>query len=299
MIAHYLIEPAARSQARRPYTRPGHKNSTITELIGKGTKQTAMDTIGTSIVRDDASEDAGAAWKLSEKLEQQLENKGFRKLYDSLEIPLIGVLADLELSGISIDVPFLQNLGAEMALELAGIESEIHSLAGREFKISSLPQLQKVLFDEQRLPVQKRTGIKNEPSTDQESLERLAALGHALPKKLIEYRQVTKLKGTYVDVLPTLVNEKTGRIHSSFNQAAAETGRLSSSEPNMQNIPARTEQGRASRSSREGWSWSPQTIAVGARLAHFSGDETLRRVRRDRDVHSAVGADLQSQGNPR
>ena len=109
-----------------------------------------------------------------------------------------------------------------------------------------------MLFEELKLPVQKRTGIKNEPSTDQESLERLAALGHALPKKLIEYRQVTKLKSTYVDVLPALVNPKTGRVHTSFNQASAETGRLSSSDPNLQNIPARTEQGRSSarRSSR-------------------------------------------------
>src|SRR4029078_12921865 len=142
-------------------------------------------------------------------------SKGFRELYDKLEVPLIGVLADMELTGIRVDVPYLEKLGAEMASELAGLEKDIHALAGREFRIASLKELQKILFEELKLPVQKRTGIKNEPSTDQESLDRLAALGHALPRKLIQYRQLSKLKGTYVDVLPTLVNPKTGRIHTS------------------------------------------------------------------------------------
>jgi DNA polymerase-1 len=149
-----------------------------------------------------------------------------------------------------------------------------------------------------KLPVQKRTGIKNEPSTDQESLERLAALGHALPKKLIEYRQLIKLKGTYVDVLPGLVNPKTGRIHTSFNQTAAETGRLSSSDPNLQNIPARREQGAQLRKAfipKDGWSLVTADYSqVELRLlAHFCGDETLRKAfAEDRDVHAAVAAQI-------
>ncbi len=249
-------------------------------------------------MKDYAGEDADAAWQLAEKLEAQLVSKGFRELYDKLEVPLVAVLADMELTGIRVDVPFLEKLGAEMAVELAGLEQEIHALAGREFKISSLKELQKVLFEELKLPVQKRTGIKNDPSTDSESLEKLAALGHALPKKLIQYRQVTKLKGTYVDVLPTLVDEKTGRVHSSFNQASAETGRLSSSDPNMQNIPARTEQGAQLRRAfiaREGWKFVTADYSqIELRLlAQFSGDETLRAAfAEDRDVHTAVAAQI-------
>jgi DNA polymerase-1 len=300
MVAHYLLEPAARAHGLDDLTLDllGHRNIPITELIGKGKKQTTLDTVRTARVKDYACEDADAAWQLAERLEPQLVSKGFRELYDRLEVPLIAVLADLELAGIRVDVPYLEKLGAEMGTELANLEKEIHALAGREFKISSLKELQKVLFEEQKLPVQKRTGIKNEPSTDQESLERLAALGHALPKKLVAYRQVTKLKGTYVDVLPTLANPKTGRVHTSFNQTAVETGRLSSSEPNLQNIPARREQGAQLRKAfipREGWTLVTADYSqIELRLlAHFTGDETLRAAfAEDRDVHAAVAAQI-------
>lgn len=300
MLAHYLLHPAARAHGLDDLTLEllGHKNISITELIGKGKKQTTMDMVRTAIVRDYAGEDADAAWQLAEMLEPELAGSGFRELYDKLEVPLIAVLAEMELNGIRVDVPYLAKLGTEMALELARLETDIHALAGRAFKITSLKELQKVLFDELKLPVQKRTGIKNEPSTDSESLARLAALGHELPKKLIQYRQLTKLKGTYVDVLPTLVNEKTGRVHSSFNQASAETGRLSSSDPNMQNIPARTEQGAQLRKAfipRAGWTLVTADYSqIELRLlAHFCGDETLRTAfAEDRDVHTAVAAQI-------
>jgi DNA polymerase-1 len=300
MLAHYLLVPAARTHGLDDLTLDllGHRNISITELIGKGKKQTTMDTVRTARVKDYAGEDADAAWQLAEKLEAELVSKGFRDLYDKLEVPLVAVLADMELTGIHVDVPFLEKLGADMAVELVGLEQEIHALAGREFKISSLKELQKVLFEELKLPVQRRTGIKNDPSTDSESLEKLAALGHALPKRLIQYRQVTKLKGTYVDVLPTLVDQKTGRVHSSFNQASAETGRLSSSDPNMQNIPARTEQGAQLRRAfiaREGWRFVTADYSqIELRLlAQFSGDETLRAAfAEDRDVHTAVAAQI-------
>jgi DNA polymerase I len=300
MVAHYLFEPGARTHGLDDLTLDllGHKNISITQLIGKGKKQATMDTVRTSTVRDYAGEDADAAWQLAGILEPRLDGAGFRDLYDKLEIPLISVLADLELSGIRVDVPFLKKLGEEMGRELTGLEQAIHALAGHEFKINSLRELQKVMFDELKLPVQKRTGIKNEPSTDQESLERLAALGHELPKKLIEYRQLTKLKGTYVDVLPTLVNRKTGRIHTSFNQTTAETGRLSSSDPNLQNIPARREQGAQLRKAfvpREGWSLVTADYSqIELRLlAHFCGDATLRAAfAEDRDVHAAVAAQI-------
>jgi DNA polymerase-1 len=300
MIAHYLLEPGARSHGLDDLTREflNHTNITIEELIGKGKKQIVMDAVPTAKVRDYACEDADTALRLAERFEPHLEPAGLLKLYNELELPLIHVLADLELTGIRINTPFLNKLGAEMADEMQLLETEIHTLAGHPFNIASLKQLQIVLFDELKLPVQKRTGIKNEPSTDQESLERLAALGHELPKKLVAYRQLAKLKGTYVDVLPTLVNKKTERIHTSFNQTAAETGRLSSSDPNLQNVPARTEQGAQLRKAfipKEGWQLVTADYSqIELRLlAHFCGDETLQAAfAQDRDVHTAVAAEI-------
>lgn len=300
MLAHYLLHPGARSHGLDDLTEEflQHRNISITELIGKGKKQITMDQVRTDKVRDYACEDADAAWQLAEYFEPMLEPAGLRRLYDQLEVPLIKVLAGMELTGISLDVPFLEKLGRDMAAELGSIEQEIYSLAGHEFNIGSLKQLQTVLFTELRLPVQKRTGVKGEPSTDQESLERLAALGHPLPRRLLAYRQVSKLKNTYVDVLPTLVNPQTGRIHTSFNQTMAETGRLSSSDPNLQNIPARTEQGAQLRKAfipRPGWKLLTADYSqIELRLlAHFCGDETLRKAfAEDVDVHTAVAAEI-------
>src|SRR5262249_40417571 len=146
--------------------------------------------------------------------------------------------------------------GREMAAQLVAIEEEIYRLAGHPFNIASPKQLREVLFTELKLPTQRKTGITGAASTNQETLERLAALGHPLPQKILEHRQIAKLKGTYVDALPGLVNPATGRVHASFNQTVAATGRLSSSDPNLQNIPVRTEQGRQIRQAfvpEEGW----------------------------------------------
>jgi DNA polymerase-1 len=300
MIAHYLLSPGSRTHGLDDLTRDllGHGNIKIAELIGKGKKQITMAHVRTEKVRDYACEDADAAFQLAAKLEPIVVSEGFGDLYEQLELPLLRVLAEMEYTGIRVDVPFLQKLGVEMAAEIAGIEKEIHTLAGREFNIASLKELQAVLFTEMKLPVQKRTGIKNEPSTDQESLERLAALGHELPKRLVAYRQVTKLKNTYVDVLPAIVNPKTHRVHTSFNQAAVETGRLSSSDPNLQNIPARREQGAQLRRAfipKEGWTLLTADYSqIELRLlAHFTGEETLRTAfEQDKDVHSAVAAQI-------
>jgi DNA polymerase-1 len=300
MLAHYLLHPGARTHGLDDLTEEllNHRNIPISELIGKGKKQLTMDRVRTASVGKYACEDADTAFQLSAKLEPELVRAGFRDLYEKLELPLLRVLAEMEFTGIRVDTPYLEKLGKEMAAEIATIEKDIHTLAGHEFNIASLKELQKVLFDELKLPVQRRTGIKGEPSTDQESLERLAALGHPLPKKLVAYRQVTKLKNTYVDVLPAIANKKTGRVHTSFNQASAETGRLSSSDPNLQNIPTRTEQGAQLRKAfvpQEGWvlltaDYSQIELRL---LAHFCGDETLRAAfEADRDVHTAVAAQI-------
>jgi DNA polymerase-1 len=300
MLAHYLLHAGARTHGLDDLTRDEfqHENISIKELIGTGKKQITMAKVRTELIRKYAGEDADTAFRLAALFEPQLAQDERRKLYDEMELPLIRVLADLEMTGIRLDLPFLKKLSGEMATELEAIEKEIHRLAGHEFNIASLKQLRVVLFDEQKLPVQKRTGVTNEPSTDQETLEALAALGHQLPIKLTEHRKISKLKGTYVDALPELVNPKTGRVHTSFNQTVASTGRLSSSDPNLQNIPARTEQGKQIRQAflpREGWTLITADYSqVELRLlAHFSGDDVLRNAfADDRDIHTAVAAEI-------
>jgi DNA polymerase-1 len=300
MVADYLLHSGERThnldELARRYL--AHENIPISDLIGKGKNQITLDRVPVERVRDYSCEDADVACRLAALLEPELQTEGLKKLYDDLEIPLIEVLQELEFNGVRLDVPFLRQLSGEMETQLATMEKEIHELAGRKFNIASPKQLREILFDEMKLPIQKRTGTTNEPSTDQESLERLAALGHELPTKIIEYRQVAKLKGTYVDALPALVNPRDDRVHTSFNQTVASTGRLSSSEPNLQNIPARTEQGRQIRQAflpRDGWQLLTADYSqVELRLlAHFTGDEQLKRAfAEDRDVHASVAAEI-------
>jgi DNA polymerase-1 len=301
MVADYLLRSGERSHNLDELAGRllNHTNIPITDLIGKkGKNQLTLDQVSTAKVCQYSAEDADVAWRLAERLEPELEAEGLRTLYDELEVPLIDVLADLEYTGVRLDVPFLERLSAEMAQQLQQIEKAIHDLAGHPFNIASPKQLRTVLFDEQRLPVQKRTGLTNEPSTDQETLERLAALGHPLPVKITEHRQVSKLKGTYVDALPALVSPYDGRVHTSFNQTVAATGRFSSSDPNLQNVPARTEQGKQIRQAflpAEGWALLTADYSqVELRLlAHFSGDEALRAAfAEDRDVHASVAAEI-------
>jgi DNA polymerase-1 len=300
MVAHYLLHSGERShnldELARRYL--GHENISITELIGKGKNQKTMAEVPTAKVCAYAAEDADVAWRLTNLLEADLDKIGLRCLYDTLEIPLIEVLADLEATGIRLDVPFLKRLSLDMGNRLVGLEKEIHDLAGKEFNIASLKQMRDVLFKDLKLPILKRTDLSNEPSTDQETLEKLAALGHAVPKKIIEHRQVSKLKGTYVDALPVIVNPNTRRIHTSFNQTVAATGRLSSSDPNLQNIPARSDMGREIRQAflpKEGWALITADYSqVELRLlAHFAGDEALRTAFEEgRDIHTEVATQI-------
>jgi DNA polymerase-1 len=218
-----------------------------------------------------------------------------------VEVPLIEVLAELEYNGIRLDVPLLRRLSAEMGQHLAAIEKDIYDLAGHPFNIGSLVQLRKVLFEELKLPVQGRTGVTGAASTDQETLEKLAALDHpgaALPRKILQHRRIAKLKSTYVDALPEMVNPKTGRVHTAFNQTVAATGRLSSSDPNLQNVPVRREEGQQIRQAfvpAESWllvtaDYSQIELRL---LAHFCGDEELRRAfAEERDVHAAVASQI-------
>jgi DNA polymerase-1 len=301
MVADYLLHSGERSHSMEDLARRylNHQVIPITDLIGKrGKNQINMDQVPTAKVCAYSGEDADVALRLCDLLEPQLADCGLADLYRNLEVPLICVLAELEYNGIRIDIPRLRQLGDEMTRQLADIETQIHEVAGRPFNINSPKQLREVLFKEMKLPTQRRTGITGEASTDQETLERLAAIGHELPKKIVEYRQIAKLKGTYVDALPEMVNKSTGRIHASFNQTVTSTGRLSSSDPNLQNIPIRSEQGKQIRQAfipAEGWllitaDYSQIELRL---LAHFSGDEELRRAfADDRDIHSLVAAQI-------
>jgi DNA polymerase I len=314
MVADYLLHAGERSHSLEDLARRylNHQVIPITDLIGKKTRKQPslrMDQVPTRQVATYAGEDADVAWRLCELLEPRLESLGrapglapLRKLYGELEVPLIDVLAEMEFNGIRLDVSLLERLGQDMASQLATIEKEIYTLAGETFNIGSLPQLRRILFEKLKLPSQRKTGVTGAASTDQESLEKLAALthlpGHELPRKILEHRQVAKLKSTYVDALPAMVHPRDGRIHASFNQTVAATGRLSSSDPNLQNIPVRREMGQQIRQAfvpEPGWKLLTADYSqIELRLlAHFSGDDTLRKAfTEDRDVHAAVAAQI-------
>jgi DNA polymerase-1 len=228
-------------------------------------------------------------WRLRSRLEEALQERGLRKLFEEVEMPLVDVLAEMEGAGVRVDVSHLQAFSREMDKKLDGLVKEIHGAAGGAFNINSPKQLGEVLFGKLKLPILKKT--KTGASTDEEVLTRLAA-DHPLPQRLLEYRQIAKLKTTYIDALPQLVDAKTGRIHSSFNQTGTETGRLSSSNPNLQNIPIKTELGRRIRQAfvpGDGYDCllSADYSQIELRiLAHLSQDETLLRAfREDADVH--------------
>jgi DNA polymerase-1 len=215
-------------------------------------------------------------------------------LFRELEMPLVPVLARMERRGVRIDDAFFREMSRKLAKELDLVQQEIWKEAGTEFNINSTPKLREILFDKLGLPVLKRT--KTGPSTEASVLEELAAQGHRVPVLLMEYREMEKLRGTYVDALPALVNPRTGRIHTSFNQTVAATGRLSSSDPNLQNIPIRTPLGREI---RKGFVPDPGYVLLAVDysqielriLAHFSGDEPLVRAFREGiDVHRQTAA---------
>ena len=211
-------------------------------------------------------------------------------------MPLVDVLAEMEYQGIKIDVGRLNELSGRFGLRMQALEQEIYELAGYRFNIASPKQLQHLLFVEKKLPVVKRT--QTGPSTDVSVLEALAPQ-HPLPAKIVEYRQYAKLKGTYVDALPEMVHPVTGRVHASFNQVVTATGRLSSSDPNLQNIPVRTEMGREIRSAfvpgQQGWlllaaDYSQIELRI---LAHYSGDERLcAAFENNQDIHTQVAAEV-------
>jgi len=296
MVASYLLDAGERNHNLNDLAqRYLHRGKTsIAELIGSGKSQKRMDEVPIRRVADYAGDDALLPLRLRPILAGKLAESGLEKLFVELEMPLIDVLVELECNGIRLDCPRLAELSRRFGEQIATLEGEVYALAGHPFNIASPKQLQKVLFSELGLPVVGRT--KTGPSTDADVLEELARL-HPLPAKILEYRQYAKLKSTYVDALPQMVHPQTGRVHASFHQAVAATGRLSSSDPNLQNIPVRTEAGREIRSAfipgEPGWllvaaDYSQIELRV---LAHFSQDERLcEAFARDEDIHAEVAS---------
>jgi DNA polymerase-1 len=298
MVASYLLDAGERNhnldELAARYL--NHSTTTIDELIGTGKQQKRMDEVPVPLITHYAAEDADVVWRLQPLLAKRLEEAKLDRLFREVEIPFIEVLVELEHNGIKVDVQRLADLSCQYGEKLVALEREIYDVAGHKFNIGSPKQLQEVLFDELKLPKLKKT--KTGASTDADVLEELARV-HPLPAKIIEYRQYAKLKGTYVDALPALVHPATGRVHASFNQSVAATGRLSSSDPNLQNIPIRTEVGREIRSAflpgYEGWrlvaaDYSQIELRM---LAHLSGDVALREAfARDEDIHARVASQV-------
>lgn len=296
MVASYLVDPARRQHNLDVLADEllGIRTTPYAEVAGKGRSEIPFPEVPLEVARDYACEDTDVALRLKEYLRGRLLDLGLEELFHRLEMPLVPILARMERTGIRIDVDFFREMSRRLERELAQIQHDIHVEAGGEFNINSVPQLREVLFDRLQLPVIKKT--KTGPSTDSDVLEALAGQGHRLPLLLMEYRELEKLRSTYVDALPRLVNPRTGRLHTSFNQTVAQTGRLSSSDPNLQNIPIRTALGREI---RKGFVADPGTVFLAADysqielriLAHFSGDEAfVTAFREDRDVHRQTAA---------
>ena len=281
MLASYLID-ATRSAHPLEDTaleRLSYKALTEADVCGRGAKALSLDAVPADVLLTYAGERADLALQLADHFEPLLKSEQLDGVYRELELPLIPVLADVERTGVRIDGPALAAQSSRIEQELERLGARIYELAGGAFNINSPRQLGEVLFERLQLPVSKRTGKTRAVSTAFEVLEELA-LAHDLPRLVLEWRALQKLKGTYIDALPQLVNPATGRIHTCFNQAVAATGRLSSSDPNLQNIPIRSELGREI---RRAFVADPGHLLISADysqielrvLAHLSGDERL------------------------
>ncbi|MCP3929753.1 MAG: DNA polymerase I [Bacteroidetes bacterium] len=300
MIAHYLIEPELRHGMNYlAETYLEYQPLSIETLIGKrkkGAKQLTMRDVGVERVKEYAAEDADVTLQLKNYFTPKLKEEELEELFFNLEIPLVKVLADLEHAGINLDSGFLNQYSAELDKEIIAIEKEIYELAGVKFNIASPRQVGNVLFERMEIPYRWRKTKTGQYSTNEEKLTELAK-DFPIVNHILKSRGLNKLKSTYVDALPKMVNPKTGRVHSSFNQALAATGRLSSNNPNLQNIPIRTPEGRKVREAfiprdEDHVLLAADYSQIELRLiAELSGDEAmLEAFNAGQDIHSATAA---------
>jgi len=273
------------------------KTITYEQVCGKGASQIGFDEVSIETATEYAAEDADITLRLHQTLWPQIEaNEKLRFIYEQIEIPTSLVLQRIERNGVLIDVDLLIAQSNELGIKLMELEKEAHALAEQPFNLNSPKQLGEILFEKLKLPVVKKTP-SGTPSTDEEVLQKLAE-DYPLPKLLLDYRSLSKLKSTYTDKLPRMVNPATGRVHTNYGQAIAVTGRLSSNEPNLQNIPVRTAEGRRI---REAFIAAPGHVIVSADysqielriMAHLSGDEgMLRAFAAGEDIHRATASEI-------
>ncbi len=275
----------------------GHKNIKFEEVAGKGKKQITFNEVSLEQAMPYAAEDADITLQLHEELWPRLQKiPALVKLFDEIELPLIDVLKRMEYTGVQIDAGMLRKQSQELATRILELEKEAHEAGGQPFNLGSPKQIQEILYDKLGLPVLKKTP-KGAPSTAEEVMQELA-LDYPLPALILEWRGLSKLKSTYTDKLPEMISAKTGRVHTSYRQAVAATGRLSSSDPNLQNIPVRTEEGRRIRQAfvpEKGCvilsaDYSQIELRI---MAHLSGDDTLcTAFASGADIHSATAAEV-------
>lgn len=294
MVAAHLLSESSLGLKALAFSRLGIEMTSITDLIGTGAKQLTMAQVEIDKAAGYACADADMTIRLAEMFGNELRGQGLWQLFADVEMPLVPVLIDMERSGIALDTELLRQMGKELGDQLLKLEAEIYNNAGHQFNINSSQQLGAVLFEELHLPAQKRRGAY---STAAEVLEELRGV-HPIIPAILGYRQIAKLKSTYIDALPALINPRTGRLHTSFNQTRTATGRLSSSEPNLQNIPIRNEMGKQVRqafiapagSALLSCDYSQIDLRV---LAHLSQDPALvEAFKNDEDIHAATASRL-------
>jgi len=297
MIASYVLNPTKHNHNLSEIARE-YLDRSVTdykEVVGTGMKTLTFDQIELEKARDYSCEDADVTLQLSHLLFPRLTEGGLKDLFDRVEMPLVLVLAKMEMNGVKIDLDLLREYSKEIETQLQQKIERIYGLAGGTFNINSSQQLGKILFDKLKLPIVKKT--KTGYSTDVDVLTKLS-LQHDLPLEILGYRNLTKLKSTYVDAFPKLVHPKTGRVHTSYNQTVTATGRLSSSDPNLQNIPVRAEEGNRIRQAfipEKEWAivsadYSQIELRI---LAHLSQDETLiRAFQNDEDIHARTASEI-------
>ena len=300
MVAHFILRPDQKHNLNvlaEQYL--GYGMVKIEELIGKkGSAQASFRSVAPEMAKEYAGEDADITFRLAQLFRQELSEKGFSELSEKIEMPLVPVLVEMEHHGVRLDVKALDNFAAQLRQEILSIEQEIYLLAGGEFNISSPKQLGEVLFDRLKIISDPRRTRTRQYATGEEVLLQLSDK-HPVIEKVLEYRSLKKLLSTYVEALPRLVNRKTGRIHTSFNQVQVTTGRLSSTNPNLQNIPIREERGREIRRAfipgKEGNVFlSADYSQIELRLmAHLSGDKgMIEAFVNEEDIHTATAAKI-------
>ena len=296
MLESFILDPGRRSHAidNLCLEHLGRTMKTYQDVVGKGKSEIPFAEVAVLAAADYCGADSATVVALHEFFAPALREAQMEDLLRDVEMPLVGVLVDMEWEGIRVDRALFTRLGDELGSDLRRLEIEISQVAGVDLNINSPRQLATILFEKQQLPVLKKT--KTGPSTDADVLEQLAAQGHELPRLILEYRELQKLKSTYVDTLPATINPRTGRIHTTFNQGGAATGRLSSNDPNLQNIPVRTLRGEEIRRGfipREGWTFLVADYSqIELRLlAHLSGDPAIiEAFNQGGDIHRQTAA---------